>query len=224
MSNLSYIKAENLPGGHMSYSESDKTKKLIQTLSSSLEKGSLNIYTLFLSCLGLVVLGIALGWSVSNLIGRTNAFPGWWPEPALLLFWGVVSAYLLSKLAFPEETSAWIFWTAGAFLFVWTVFILSRFFTEEGPAHVHVGLCSVILATTSILFGAGAWFILRTMASSRPGLSGFLFLNLLLASSNLGLKFVCPVQDPSHILISHVSFTLVWIALLYFPIRKKFSW
>ncbi|MEI1278280.1 NrsF family protein [Leptospira venezuelensis] len=208
----------------MSYSESDKTEKLIQTLSSDLGKGSLNIYTLFVSCLSLVVLGIVLGWSASNLIGRTNAFPGWWPEPILLLVWGIFSAYLLSKLAFPEETSSWVFWAAGGFLLSWTVFILSRFFTEEPSAHVHVGLCSVILATTSIIFGTGAWFILRNMASSRPGLSGFLFLNLLLASSNLGLKFVCPVQDPSHILISHVSFTLVWIALLYFPIRKKFSW
>lgn len=208
----------------MSYSESDKTKKLIQTLSSNLEKGSLNIYTLFLSCFGLVVLGIVLGWSASNLLGRTHAFPGWWPEPALLLVWGIFSAYLLSKLAFPEENSNWIFWAASAFLISWTVFILSRFFTEESPTHVHVGLCSVVLAASSILFGVGAWSILRTMASSRPGLSGFLFLNLLLASSNLGLKFICPVQDPSHILISHVGFTLVWIVLLYFPIRKKFSW
>ncbi|TGL36524.1 DUF1109 domain-containing protein [Leptospira koniambonensis] len=208
----------------MSNSESDKTKQLIQTLSSDLEKGSLNIYTLFFSCLGLVLFGTALGWSVSNIIGRSSAFPGWWPEPTLLLVWGIVSAYLFSKLAFPEERSAWTFWAAGAFLFVWTVFILGRFFMEEATGHVHVGLCSVIIASTSILFGAGAWFLLRNTASSRPGLSGFLFLNLLLASSNLCLKFVCSVQDPSHILISHLAFTLVWIGVLYIPIRKKFSW
>lgn len=205
-------------------SNSDKTKQLIQTLSFDLEKGSLNIYALFFSCLGLLGFGILLGWSVSNLAGKTNAFPGWWPEPTLLLVWGIVSSYLFCKLAFPEERSAWAFWAAGAFLFVWVIYILTRFFTEEVTAHVHVGLCSVIIATTSILFGAGAWFFLKNTASSRPGLSGFLFLNLLLASSNLSLKFVCSVQDPAHILISHLAFTLVWIAILYIPIRKKFSW
>ncbi|GBF37487.1 NrsF family protein [Leptospira johnsonii] len=208
----------------MSNSESDKTKKLIQTLSSDLEKGSLNIFTLFLSCLGLVFLGILVGWAASNLSGRLNTFPGWWPEPALLLVWGIFSAYLLSKLAFPEETSTWIFWAAGVFLFAWIALILSRFFTEEVPSHIHLGLCPAIIASTSIFFGAGAWFLFKNTASSRPGLSGFLFLNLLLASSNLCLKFVCSVQDPSHILISHLAFTLVWIGALYIPIRKKFSW
>ncbi|TGK38931.1 NrsF family protein [Leptospira andrefontaineae] len=208
----------------MSNSESDKTGKLIQTLSSDLEKGTLNIYTLFLSCLGLVVLGIILGWSVSNLVGRTNAFPGWWPEPTLLLIWGIVSAYLFCRLAFPEERSAWAFWAAGTFLGAWIVFIIGRLFIEEVPAHIHLGLCPTIIASTSILLGAGAWFLLKNTASSRPGLSGFLFLNLLLASSNLGLKFVCSVQDPSHILISHLAFTLVWIGVLYIPVRKKFSW
>ncbi|PJZ78890.1 NrsF family protein [Leptospira neocaledonica] len=208
----------------MSNSESDKTKKLIQTLSSDLEKGSLNIYTLFLSCLGLVVLAVILGWTASNLTGRVNAFPGWGPEPILLLVWGIFSAYLFCKLAFPEETSSWIFWAAGVSLFAWIVLVLSRLFTEEVPTHIHLGLCPAIIMSTSILLGGGAWFLLKNTASSRPGLSGFLFLNLLLASSNLCLKFVCSVQDPSHILISHLAFTLVWIGVLYIPIRKKFSW
>ncbi|WP_367898983.1 NrsF family protein [Leptospira sp. WS58.C1] len=208
----------------MSNSETDKTNKLIQTLSSNLEKGSLNRTNLFLSCLGLIFLGIALGWSASNVIGRSHAFPGWWPEPALILVWGIFSAYLFSKLAFPEETSVWFFWVSGLFLAGWAIYIINRILTEETSAHIHLGFCSGTLAMTSILFGAGAWFLLKKMASSRPGLSGFLFLNLLLATSNLSLKFICSVQDPSHILLSHVIFTLIWIGALYIPIRKKFSW
>ncbi|TGL59613.1 DUF1109 family protein [Leptospira sarikeiensis] len=207
----------------MSKAKPDKTEELIQVLSADLKKGSLNLSILFLSWMGLLVSGILLGWSVSLLTNRP-VFPGWWPEPVLVVAWGAFSGYFLSRLAYPEENSIWMFWGAGASIFLWIGYNIVRFFTEFDLGHVHIGFCPGILAISSVLFGTLGSFLLSKMSSSRPGLSAFLFLSLLFASSNIGLKFVCPVQDASHIFLSHVVFTLTWIGLFWIPVRKKFSW
>ncbi|TGJ99278.1 DUF1109 family protein [Leptospira semungkisensis] len=207
----------------MSNPKNDKTDELIRTLSADLQKGSLNFNILFLSWLGLLVSGLLLGWSVSLLTNRP-AFSGWWPEPALVIIWGVITGYLLSKTAYPEESSIWIFWGAGAAIFLWIGFNLFQFASDFHIEHVHIGPCPVILAGSSLVLGGIGWFAIRKMASSRPGLSAFLFLSFIFAASNLCLKFLCPVQEPSHVFLAHVLASLAWILIFWIPLKKKFVW
>lgn len=202
----------------------EKTRELIQTLSRDISaKGHLNSKILFLSWTGLLVSGIMLGYAVS-LARHQSVFPGWWPEPTLILAWGLLTAILLTKSAYPEEGSAWLFWGAGASVFVWIGFHTVGFVNEFQIEHVHIGFCPLVLVSCTILFGGLSWILLGRMASARPGLSAFLFLSLLFAGSNLALKFICPVQSAPHIFLSHVLASLGWILLLWIPVRKKFSW
>ncbi|WP_167882234.1 DUF1109 domain-containing protein [Leptospira langatensis] len=204
--------------------KNDKTDELIRSLSADLQRGNLNFNILFLSWLGLLASGLLLGWSISLLANRPPAFPGWWPEPTLIIIWGVIAGYLLSKTAYPEESSVWIFWGAGASIFLWMGFNLFQFASAFELEHVHIGPCPLIVAGSSLILGGIGWIWIRKMASSRPGLSAFLFLSVIFAASNLSLKFICPVQEPSHLFLAHVLASFAWIILFWLPLKKKFVW
>ncbi len=208
----------------MAKPKNDRIGELIRVLSMDLTpKGHLNFTIQFLSWSGLLVLGILLGYTISIIIHRPS-FPGWWPEPILILVWGILSAFCLSKSAYPEENSIWYICGAAIAIFLWIGYDSIRFAADFHLAHIHIGFCPVGLVLSSFIIGAFGWIFLGKMASSRPGLSAFLFLSFLLAASNLTLKFTCPDQSAQHIFFSHVIGSLVWILLFWFPVRKKFSW
>lgn len=204
--------------------EREKTLELIRTLSSDLKpKGSLHFSFVFLSWIGLFTSVGLLGFAVSFLIQR-SVFPQWWPEPVLIAVWGIFTAYLLSKSAFPEENSTWILWGSAAVILIWAGHSMFRFFEEFSSASIHIGLCPLLLGFLSSLIGILGWGIARKMAGSSPKTSAFLFFSFGLAASNFCIQFICPAHDSPHLFFSHTLSSLIWILVLWVPFQKKFVW
>ncbi|EQA37039.1 PF06532 family protein [Leptospira inadai serovar Lyme str. 10] len=206
-------------------SDSDRSEKLILSLGTDLKPTRpLRQGTLVLVLVSLLALAIPLGQGTAFFLSR-NAFPGWWPEPALFIVWGLASAYLLSRLAFPEESSAGLIWLSFSGLLLWLGFSFGKFLAEIHTAHsTHIGLCSLTLAIFSLTLGGFASFWIRKMIPGNPLIASLGILSFLLAGSNLTLKFICPDQSGFHIFFSHGVASIFWIAISALPLRNKLRW
>ncbi|EPG75272.1 PF06532 family protein [Leptospira fainei serovar Hurstbridge str. BUT 6] len=206
-------------------SDSDRSEKLILSLGTDLKPTRpLRQGILFLIWTSLLALAIPLGQGTALFLSR-NVFPGWWPEPLLFIIWGLVSAYLLSRLAFPEESSAGLIWLPIVGLTLWLGFSSEKFIEEIHTTHsTHIGVCPLLLGVFSLALGGFATFWIRKMIPSNPLLASLAILSFLLAGSNLALKFICPDQSGFHILFSHGIATIFWIAISVLPLRSKLRW
>lgn len=205
--------------------DSDRSEKLILSLGTDLKPTHpLRPGIMFLVWASLLALAIPLGQGTALFLSR-NAFPGWWPEPALFIVWGLSSAYLLSKVAFPEEASSHLIWLPILALALWLGLSSAKFIDEIHTTHsTHIGLCSLNLAAFSLALGGLATFWIRKMIPGNPLIAALGILSFLLASSNLALKFICPDQSGFHILFSHGVASIFWIAISVLPLRGKLRW
>ncbi|TGK13872.1 DUF1109 domain-containing protein [Leptospira fletcheri] len=206
------------------YSDSDSTEKLILSLGANLRRSRpLRIGQLFF--IGALILGVsaALGFFLSSLSSR-NAFPGWWPEPVLILGWGLLSSLALSKASFPEEKRNWLLLAVTGPI-LWLGYVSFHFMQEWNTPHPeHIGPCPAFLALFGLIFGGVSSFWIRKTAPANPYVASVAVLSLLFAASNLTLKFICTDQSGYHLLLSHASGTASWIALALVPLKNKLRW
>lgn len=207
------------------YSDSDPTEKLILSLGANLRRSRpLKVSQLFFTGTLLLGLSVGLGFFLSSLTAR-NAFPGWWPEPVLILGWGLLSTLALSKTSFPEEKRNWPLLLTLLGPILWLGYVSFHFMQEWNTPHPeHIGFCPAFLALFGLIFGGASAFWVRKTAPANPYIASLAVLSLLFAASNLTLKFICTDQSGYHLLLSHAIGTVSWIVLAFVPLENKLRW
>ncbi|MBE8362560.1 NrsF family protein [Leptospira borgpetersenii] len=153
--------------------------------------------------------------------------------PTLLpdFFWisliTLYSFWTLSQLRFPEESFTQTARFPLPLAFLWIFYSICMFVWDligDNKIDIHIGRCWIILSLSSVLLAGSGILILKNGKPGNPVLAAAVLSVSNLAFANFCLKFVCSDQSSFHILVSHVSTSLLLFLFGFFVFKNILKW